>query len=235
MFWIFSFSFRTTGVLPSHLWPDWSTSPSPWTTFAGACQTAALWPTSPTATWWICRGRPHQAHQLLLLPPQPQRGGSPRASQASLQPRAHPLAQPLVRPQAQGASSAPSPAWWRVHRWPRTWRLPRMLSQRRRRRLLKAPLQEVFSQPSLWYASLRSCWWLMISTQTGERKPFNVVAQVWVYIWAENISHHSACSLKSEMTHLRSLQIPANNELKCDWFVCQGTRTLPCHLKSCFP
>lgn len=160
-----------SGILSPHLlWPDWPTSPSPWTTSAVACQTAALWPTSPTATWWICRGRPLQVHPLPLLLPRPQRGGSPRASR--VRPRARPQAQPQARPQAplraQGASSAPSPVWWRVLRWPRMslpLRTPNLQQQP-----LKEPRQAAVSHPNLPYASPRSCWSSMISTQTGEWK-----------------------------------------------------------------
>lgn len=112
---------RISGILPPHLlWPDWLTSPSPWTTSAVACQTAALWPTSPMATWWICRGRRLQVHPLPLLLPRPQRGGSPRASR--VRPRARAQAQAQARVQARAQVQAPAPAqagvlaevWFRV-------------------------------------------------------------------------------------------------------------------------
>lgn len=114
------------------------------------------------ATWWICKGRPLLVRPLPLPPPQPQRGDSPRPSRTS--PRAQ--AQPLAR--AQGASWAPSPAWWRALRWPRMLPPLHTLSRRQQQLLLKEPLLEAVSQPSLSYANPRSCWWLMISTQTGE-------------------------------------------------------------------
>lgn len=163
----------SSGILSPHLlWPDCPTSPSPWTTSAGACQTAASWPTSPTATWWICRGRPLQLHPLPLLPPRPRRDGSPRA------PRVRPpgLARAQALPQAplppQGASSAPSPVWWRVLRWPRTW-LPQRtpnLQQQQQQQPPKELQQGAVSPQNLSYASPRSCWSSMISTQTGEWK-----------------------------------------------------------------
>lgn len=170
---LFSLLCRISGISPPHLlWPDWPTSPPPWTTSAGACQTAASWPTSPTATWWICRGRRLRVHPPPLPPPRPQRGGSPRASrfrpraQAQARPPARLLARLQPRLQAQGASSAPSPAWWRALRWPRT-SLP-LHTPRQPRQLLKGPQQEAVSHRNLSYASPRSCWSSMISTQTGE-------------------------------------------------------------------
>lgn len=92
-------------VLSPCCWPDRPTSSSPWTTSAGGCQIAALWPTSPTVTWWTCRGRPLQVRPRPRLRPQPQRGGSPPAPRVRAQARAR---APLPAP---AASSAPSPAW----------------------------------------------------------------------------------------------------------------------------
>lgn len=138
-----------------------SISPSAWTTFGGACQTAALWPTFPTATWWICRGRPRplQARPHPPLPPLLQRGGSHQASP--------PKALHLPQRQALGTSSAPSPVLWRAHRWPRMWLQLLTLNQLQLQQL-KAQQQGAARQAKWRYGSPRSCWWLMISTQTGE-------------------------------------------------------------------
>lgn len=186
---------RISGILPPHLlWPDWPTSPSPWTTSAVACQTAALWPTSPMATWWICRGRPLQVHPLPLLLPRPQRGGSPRASR--VRPRARAQAQAQAPLQAQGASSAPSPVWWRVLRWPRM-SLP-LHTPNQQQQLLKELHQEAVSHLNLSYASPRSCWSLMISTQTGEWKFPCVNKCVGVGSWTKKRWVFTFCCMFSE-------------------------------------
>ncbi len=188
---------RISDILPPHLlWPDRPTSPSPWTTSAGACQTAALWPTYPTATWWICRGRPLQVHPLPPPLPRPQRGGSPRASRVRprARPRPRPRARPRARLQAQGASSAPSPAWWRALRWPRT-SLP-LHTPSQPQQLLKEPQREAVSHLNPSYASPRSCWSSMISTQTGEWKLRGVSVCVYGCV-SILFSHFAACFLNS--------------------------------------
>lgn len=110
------------------------------------------------ATWWICRGRLLQDHPLLPLRLRPQRDGSLQEPAARLRLR------DLLRFRA--VSSAPSPVWSKVHRWPKMSQPP--LTPSLRPQLLKEPPREAVSRPNLLYANPRSSWSSTISTQTGE-------------------------------------------------------------------